>query len=149
MSNHIHDTTSRQGESRRGASRRSSAPRTLTVVMGALGVSDAELGRRIGETRQNIHKKRTGQAAITADNISDYATALGIDPEVLMRRPSAALVWLAEHHAERLDALELPPGRQGEQNGTSHLSSKGSRDCRIARQHNKWSYMLGVSATAA
>ena len=79
----------------------------------------------------------------------DYATALGIDPEVLMRRPSAALVWLAEHHAERLDALELPPGRQGEQNGTSHLSSKGSRDCRIARQHNKWSYMLGVSATAA
>lgn len=114
MSNHIHDTTSRQGESRRGASRRSSAPRTLTVVMGALGVSDAELGRRIGETRQNIHKKRTGQAAITADNISDYATALGIDPEVLMRRPSAALVWLAEHRAEQLDALELPPGRQGE-----------------------------------
>lgn len=100
MSN-IHDTQT--GGSRRGASRRSSAPRTLTIVMGALCVSDAELGRRIGETRQNIHKKRTGQAAITTDNIDDYATALDIEPEVLLRRPSAALAWLVEHRSDVLD----------------------------------------------
>lgn len=114
MSNHIHDTVGRRDGSRRGASRRSSAPRTLTVLMGALRVSDIELGRRVGESRQTIHKKRTGQSAITADNIIDYAAALGVEPDVLMRRPSAALAWLVEHRAEQLDALEPVTGRQGE-----------------------------------
>ncbi|MEZ5409545.1 MAG: helix-turn-helix transcriptional regulator [Acidimicrobiales bacterium] len=71
--------------------------------MGALDVSDIELGRRVGETRQTIHRKKTGRSALTADNIDDYAAALGIEPEVLMRRPSAALVWLAEHRADELD----------------------------------------------
>lgn len=82
--------------------------------MGALGVNDAELGRRVGETRQNIHKKKTRQSALTADNIDAYAEALGIEPEVLMRRPTDALAWLIEHRGEQLDALESPAGRQGE-----------------------------------
>ncbi len=75
--------------------------------MGALGVTDAELGRRIGETRQNIHKKKTGQSSITVDNIDDYAAALGIDPDVLMRQPSAALAWLVDHRADELDGQAL------------------------------------------
>lgn len=149
MSN-IHDTVNRRDGSRRGASRRSFAPRTLTVVMGALGVNDAELGRRVGETRQNIGKKKTGRAALTVDNINDYAAALGIDPEILMRRPSAALGWLIEHRAEQLDDMGNDLRRHnGEQNDPSSLSPKGSRERCIARQHNKWSYMLGASATAA
>lgn len=107
MSSHIHD--GQLGASRRGASRRSSAPRTLTTIMGALGVSDIELARRTGETRQNIHKKRTGRSALTADQLDAYATALDVEPEVLLRRPSAALAWLAEHRAATLDD-DPPPG---------------------------------------
>ncbi len=96
--------------------------------MGALDVSDIELGRMVGETRQTIHRKKTGRSALTADNISDYAAALGIDPDVLMRRPSAAIAWLAQHRSEQLDALELPPGRQGELSNRSDRSRcTGSR----------------------
>lgn len=146
MSNQIHDAQA--PGSRRGASRRSSAPQTLTVIMGALRVSDIELARRTGETRQNIHKKRTGRAALTADNIDTYAAALGIEPEVLMRRPSVALAWLAEHRADQLDG-QGNDDRQHNGGNTSPLASKGSALRRIARQHNAWSYRLGVSATAA
>lgn len=82
--------------------------------MEALDVSDIELGRRVGTTRQTIHRKKTWRSALTADDIDTYAEALDVEPEVLMRRPSAALAWLIEHRAEQLDALEQSPGRQGE-----------------------------------
>lgn len=88
--------------------------------MGALGVNDAELGRRVGETRQNIGKKKTGRSALTVDNINDYGAALGIDPEVLMRRPSAALVWLVEHCADQLDAV----GNDDRQHNGGELSTR-------------------------
>lgn len=117
--------------------------------MAVLGVTDVELGRRLGVSRQAAHARRTGRTAMTAADMIELAEALDIDPALFLGQPSDALRWLVEHRSEVLDALEPATGRQGEQNGTSHLSSKGSRDCRIARQHNKWSYMLGVSATAA
>lgn len=95
--------------------------------MGALRVSDIELGKRVGESRQTIHKKRTGQSAITADNITDYAIALDVEPDVLMRQPSAALAWLIEHRAGQLDGVGAGPGNGDRQHNGGVLSKRSDR----------------------
>lgn len=115
-----------------------------------LKLNDRKIEARSGISRQTINGKRSGASPIRARDLWPLADALGVEVDVLLLTPSAAARWLAEHHSAQLDAVGNDDGQHnGEQNGSSHLSSKGSRDCRIARQHNKWSYMLGVSATAA
>lgn len=119
-----------------------------------LGLTDGEIHRRTGISRTTINNKRTGASPVRPEDLWPLSDALGVDIDTLLLRPSDAARWLTEHRPELLDGVATGPGNDdrqhnGEQNGTSHLSSKGSRDCRIARQHNKWSYMLGVSATAA
>lgn len=134
----------------RGASRRSSAARTLHLLMANLDVTDAELAIRLHTSRQTINSRRKGRVAMTAEDLAELAQALDVDPALFLGQPSDAVRWLVDHQADRLDAVGNDERRHnGEQNGPSPLSPKGSRERCIARQHNKWSYMLGVSATAA
>ena len=82
--------------------------------MAVLGVTDVELGRRLGVSRQAAHARRTGRTAMTAADMIELAEALDIDPALFLGQPSDALRWLVEHRSEVLDALEPAAGRQGE-----------------------------------
>lgn len=117
--------------------------------MANLDVTDAELAERLSTSRQTINSRRKGRVAMTAEDLAELAEVLGVDPALFLGQPSDAVRWLVEHQPDRLDALEPVTGRQGDQADPSHISSKGSRLQRLARQHNEWSYKLGVSATAA
>ena len=124
--------------------------RTFDLLARMLGRTDADLQHRTGISRQTINGKRTGASKVSAKDLWPLAEAVGVDVDVLLLPPSQAARWLAEHRADQLDhSGNSARQHNGEQTGTSHLSSKGSRLQRLARQHNEWSYKLGVSATAA
>lgn len=116
--------------------------------MAVLGVNDVELGRRLGVSRQAAHARRTGRTAMTVADMLDVAKALDIDPALFLGSPSDAVRWLAEHRREQLDALEPPGVRHGGDGRGRSLSQKNGL-LSLARQHNAWSYSIGVSATAA
>lgn len=82
--------------------------------MAVLGVSDVELARRLGVSRQSAHARRTGRTAMTAADMLEVAEALGIDPALFLGSPSDAVRWIVENRPEALDAWESPGGRQGE-----------------------------------
>ena len=50
----------------------------LRKVMNQLGVSCAELGRRLGVTRQAVNKVVNGHTDITLSRLHEYADALGV-----------------------------------------------------------------------
>lgn len=139
-----HTTTTQLGGARGAARRSSTAPRVLELTMAVLGVNDVELGRRLGVSRQAAHARRTGRTAMTAADILEVAEALDVDPALFLGRPSDAVRWLVDHQADRLDASEPPPGRQGERS----LEQKGGRLCSV-RQHDIWSCKLAGLALAA
>jgi transcriptional regulator with XRE-family HTH domain len=96
----------------RNPRRTSAAPKTLQLAMGVLGVSDAQLGDRLGVSRQTIHSWRTGRTSMTLDTAAQIADALGIEAALFGGRPSDAVRWLADHRADDLDQpAEGEPGR--------------------------------------
>lgn len=103
-------TDTQLGARRRNPRRASPAPRTLQIAMDVLGVSDVELGDRLGVSRQTIHSWRTGRTPMKVDTIHALADALDIEPALFTGRPSAAVRWLGEHRADALDS----EGAQGE-----------------------------------
>lgn len=126
--------------------------RTFDLLARMRDYNDGELWERTGRamSRTTLNQKRSGRSPIRAIDLWPLAEAVGVEVDVLLMPPSQAAAWLVEHRADELDA----PGNDqrqhnGEQNGTSPLGPKGSRLRCLARQHNEWSYKLGVSATAA
>lgn len=54
----------------------------------ALGLSDAQLGNRVGVTRQTIFRWKREQWRVTADNMDKLAGVFGCDPRDLFRPPA-------------------------------------------------------------
>lgn len=120
----------------------------LDGIADALAMTDAEISQGSGISRQTINGMRGGRARIKPDKLWPLASALGADVEVFFLEDVAEAVReaLRGRHYNRTERRFGPPGPPGD---TSPLASKGSRTCRLARQHNAWSYMLGAPATAA
>lgn len=124
----------------------------LDGIADALAMTDAEISQASGISRQTINGMRGGRARIKPDKLWPLASALGADVEVFFLPDVAEAVReaLRGRDYNRAERRFGPPGNGGRQhNGASHIASKGSRLQRLARQHNEWSYKLGVSATAA
>lgn len=115
-----HPTTAQLG-GQRGAARRSTAPRTLHVLMAALDISDIELARRLDVSRQAVHSRRTGRTSMTADDLADVATALDVDPAIMLGPPHEALRWLVENRADQLDGVLVSLGNGDRQHNGGEL----------------------------
>ena len=132
----------------RGASRRNATARALHLVMANLDVTDAELADLLQTSRQTVNSRRKGRVSMTAEDLAEVAEALGVDVSILLGPPHQAVQWLIDNQRDRLDALEPPGVRHGGDGRGRSLSQKNGL-LYLARQHNAWSYKLGVSATAA
>ncbi len=75
--------------------------KTLDVVLSLAGVSNSELGRRLGEVPQWVQQRRRAHTRIKADELPLIADALGIPVEVLTMTRSDAARWFAEWYAAR------------------------------------------------
>lgn len=117
--------------------------------MAVSGVSDAELGRRLGVSRQAAHARRTGRMTMTLPDIMEAAEALDVDPSIFLGPPSAALMWLAEHRREQLDALESGTGRQGELSERSERSRCTAPRLTFLTHRSRMDYDRGAVVRAA
>lgn len=94
---------------------RTQPARTLDLLVRMLKLNDRKMEARSGISRTTLNGKRSGASPIRARDLWPLADALEVDVDVLLLPPSQAATWLVEHQPERLDALESPGGRQGEQ----------------------------------
>lgn len=69
---------------------------TLDAVLGALGVSNSDLGRRLEQPPQWVQQRRRGPTRIKAADLTLIADALEIPVSVLTMRRSDALRWIAD-----------------------------------------------------
>ncbi|MEM9655153.1 MAG: hypothetical protein AAGA65_23890 [Actinomycetota bacterium] len=95
----------------------------LSVLMGALRISDADLvahieqetrkdelngaldektGKKYRRSRQVMHRKRMVKTRLGAEDIYIFATALGVPEELFFRNAAHAIRWVAKNQPERL-----------------------------------------------
>jgi transcriptional regulator with XRE-family HTH domain len=75
--------------------------RVLHYLMANRSVTDTELAKRLGLTRQTIYNRRTGRSMMSAADIFDMAAALEVEPGLFMRSPADAVEWLLMHDREQ------------------------------------------------
>lgn len=83
----------------------------LRHVMGYRGMTGAELGRRVGVTRETVSAKMKGSSILSISDLHRFAEALDIEPQVFFLEPDDAVRWVLDNaptFARQGGMAELP-----------------------------------------
>lgn len=81
---------------------------TLSAVKAHRGLTDDDIGHRIGRTGQSVSAYMTGRTGINGEMMVLLARALGIEAQVLFLTPNEAIQWILDNQPE-----PLPRARAG------------------------------------
>lgn len=85
------------------------AGEVLSILMERARVSPEHLALATGMSRATIYNKLQGQAWKNVDS-QRFAAVFGVKPEIFLKRPVEAMLWLIENDRFELTVIDLRDG---------------------------------------
>jgi transcriptional regulator with XRE-family HTH domain len=82
------------------------AGEVLAILMERARVSPEQLAQKSQVTKTTVYNKLRGQAWKNQDS-RRFAAAFGVPPEIFLKRPVDAMLWLIENDRFELEVIDL------------------------------------------
>ena len=80
---------------------------TIKENLEVLGMSQAELAKRMGMAKENVNEILNGKSAITPETALKFENVLGMDADFILKLQSSYRIYLAEKKAKEIQKEEI------------------------------------------